>query len=635
MLNSLQAVMPAFTLSAFLLFTFPVFAADKDPSLIDITNTDIDALLKMKITSVSKKSEAFSDADAAIFVLTSDDIRRSGATSIPGALRYVPGVQVARIDANKWAVSIRGFNSRTANKLLVLLDGRSIYDPLFSGVLWETKDVMLEDVDRIEIIRGPGGTLWGANAVNGVINIITKSAKETQGGLVTGGGGSDERGFGSARYGLKLSDDEFLRVYSKFLNRDSGYLPEGADDSSNLGRGGFRYDNSLNKNDALTVQGDFYQGTQGTTDESRVADTDTSGGNVLARWTRDLENEGHLSLQSYYDHTEFDSPALGELRNKYDIEFQHQLSKMGSHCVLWGLGYRYTSDDINNTSSLTLDPDNRGNNIISPFIQDEIELLTEKLYLTIGSKFEYNDYTGVEIQPSARLRWMTSPDTTYWTSVSRAVRIPSRLEEDLFIALPNGTVFTGSRSLDSETLIAYEAGVRTEVGEDTLLDFTTFINDYDKLVSVEGLTLGNKMTGHTLGAEAALTYIPRPDWRITTGYSFLYMDLKLDTDSLANRETTVSGIEGNNPEHQVFVRSGFDFYKYYEFDMGIRYVDALAANDVSSYTVADIRMGAKVSKNVELSIVGQNLFDNHHFEQGSGQVSQVRQGVYVKALVQF
>lgn len=603
---------------------------------IDITQLSIEDLLNLKITSLSKKPQFITRAPSAVHVLTAEDIRRSGVTSIPEALRLVPGIQVARVDANKWAVSSRGFNSRTANKLLVLVDGRNIYDFLFTGVLWETKDMMLENIARIEVIRGPGGTLWGANAVNGVINIITKHAGDTQGGLFTAAAGTEERAFGGFRQGFEVGKEGYMRVFAHGWQRDEGFLETGdPDDEARFERAGFRYDTNLTANDTFTLMGDAYEGEQGTADEAISPESETSGGSVQGRWTRTLAAGGRTTVQLYYDNTELDNPALEESRDTVDLEFNHELPKWGIHHVIYGITYRRTSDEIGNTPALQLIPDQRTDRLQGFFIQDEVELSPDKLYLTVGSKFEENDYTGSEMQPNALLAWHTSDTSTAWASISRAVRTPSRLESDFRIPLPSGQVLIGSHMQEAEVLTAYEMGYRFSPAENWYLDIATFYNVYDKLLTLEGLTAGNKSSGDTQGLEIAATYTPTVDWKITAGYTLLDMHLKLDDDSLDNPATRVTTIEGSNPEHQAFVRVGTNLFKHYELDVTLRYTDELPAQNVSSYTVADVRFAAHMKENLELSLVGQNLFEDHHFEQRTNLSTEVEQGVYAKLVWRF
>ncbi|MCK5229802.1 MAG: TonB-dependent receptor, partial [Desulfobulbaceae bacterium] len=412
----------------------------------DMTELSLEELMNIEITSVSKKPEKLADAAAAVFVVTREDIRRSGVTSIPEALRMAPGINVARIDSNKWAVTSRGFNGRFANKLLVLIDGRSVYTPSFSGVHWEVIDIFLEDVDRIEVIRGPGATLWGANAVNGVINIITKHAADTQGGLIAMGAGTEERGFGGVRYGTDMGETTYGRFYAKGFKRDEfvhNTTGDDAGDDWDMLRGGFRLDSLLYDRDSVTVQGDIYQGNMNQTLHlptvsgpffNKIVEdkAEVEGWNLLTRWQHTLSPTSDFTLQVYYDRTNRDEFVYGEIRDTFDIDLQHQFAAYKRHEVIWGLGYRYTHDDFSDSEILRLDPDSRSDELFSAFVQDKITLMEDCLWLTIGSKFEHNDYTGYEIQPNARLFWAPHTDHKVWASVGRAVRTPSRMEDDIW-----------------------------------------------------------------------------------------------------------------------------------------------------------------------------------------------------------
>ena len=400
--------------------------------------------LDVQVSTVSRTESTVGRSAAAVFVVTNEMIRRSGARTIPDALRLVPGVQVARIDANKWAVTIRGFNGRYANKLLVQIDGRSVYTPLFAGVYWDVQDVVLEDVDRIEVIRGPGAAVWGANAVNGVVNIITKSARDTQGTFVEAGSGTEERSFSTVRTGGKLGQNAYYRIYGKWFERDRAGLPTGiADDEWRQGRTGFRIDWEPNGCDKLTFQGDAYGGTSGTanripdslppdfqstiTDDSRV-----SGGNALLRWSRTIDAETDWSLQFYYDRTSRKAVTTGfqEDRDTIDLDFQHRFPLAPEHSLIWGFGYRNSKDSIRSSPFyLQFYPSDRADDLFSYFVQDEITLREDLLYLTVGSKFEHNDYTAFEYQPTGRLLWTPDPRHSIWAAISRAVRTPSRAED--------------------------------------------------------------------------------------------------------------------------------------------------------------------------------------------------------------
>lgn len=614
--------------------------------------------MDIEVTSVSKKPQRLANAAAAAFVISQDDIRRSGATSIPDLLRMVPGLQVARIDANKWAVSIRGFNGRFANKLLVLRDGRSVYTPLFSGVYWEQQDTPLEDIERIEVIRGPGAALWGANAVNGVINIITRKAEDTPGGLLTAGGGNQEQGFGSLRYGFNLSNDSDLRVYGKYANRGPGQYQNNTDahDAWQTGSAGFRLDSVLSAQDTVTIQGDYYAGsydetyslynlaTPGVPVKQQSA-ADANGLNLLTRWQRNLSDTDSLSLQFYYDHYRRGMLELGETRDTADIDLQHHFKLGDRQDVIWGLGYRFTHDHLTNSPYLVFADTDKGTSLLSGFVHDEISLLPDKLSLILGVRLEHNDYSGFEVQPDARLLWTPSPHHSFWASVSRAVRTPSRGDEGVnyrfltapatppSIPLPIRLEINGSSNFQSETVIAYELGYRTSPTPRISFDLALFLNQYDKLrvpqpgsVSmaelptniVQPYSLTNSMHGHTYGAELSANWKPYDWWRLQATYSYLCSIMNLDagnSDRLAqvNRLDAASG----SPRHQGGIRSGFDLGKQVELDLWLRAVGRVEyIDDVSipGYVTMDARLAWKPLKSLELSLVGQNLFQRHHPE---------------------
>jgi iron complex outermembrane receptor protein len=655
----------------------------------DFASLSLEELMNYPVTSVSKKEEKLSEAAAAIHVITQEDIRRSGATTIPDALRMVPGMQVAQVDAHGWAISARGFNDVFANKLLVLQDGRSIYTPLFSGVFWDMQDTLLEDIERIEVIRGPGATLWGANAVNGVINIITKKAKDTQGFLVTGGAGTEERGFGAIRYGAKLSDNAHFRIYGKYFSRDDSVLPSGADanDAWQMGRGGFRLDWEP-PNNLLTLQGEVYGGALNETftrlspappfAPTEVADTfNTFGANLLGRWTHIFSADSSMSLQSYYDRTLRDTIIFKEDRDTFDIDFQHRFPLGARQDVVWGLGYRVTSDKVRESDNfdVSLDPPDRTTHLFSAFVQDEIALIAEKLNLTLGSKFEHNDFTGFEFQPSGRLVWTPHERHTFWGAISRAVRTPSRAEDDIRLnqppVFPANTFFPGSpaavtsifgnRDFDSEKLIAYEFGYRLQPHKRLSVDLAAFYNEYDALRSLEpgvplfrfapfppfnhpgvppphiAFQVDNKMSGETYGVEIAPSWQMMDWWLWRISYSYLEMDLH--TDAGSGDTTTAQGTEGSNPHHQFSLSASIDFPSDVTLDCAVRYVDQLPARLIDSYVVLDIRLAWRPIKNLELSIVGQNLLDDRHPEFNPsfipGPATEVQHSVYGKVTWRF
>lgn len=625
--------------------------AAKKPEITSsgLMKMSIEELMEVKIFSVSKKEEKLFQSPAAIYVITGEDIRRSGARSIPEALRLAPGLQVARIDANKWAISSRGFNRRFANKLLVLMDGRSVYTPFFAGVYWDVQDTMLEDVDRIEVIRGPGATLWGANAVNGVINIITKNAGDTRGGIVTGGSGNEETGFGGLRYGGKLGKSAFYSVYAKYFKRDNfvdGMGKEGGDEWDVL-RSGFRIDHNLSGNNSLTLQGDVYNGdkdlkattTSLTPPFSSIIedDVDISGGNLLGRWKHIFSDRSDMALQSYYDRTERKSANFKEIRDIFDLDFQHRFLLGERNEFILGLGYRFITDNTNGSFSFSLDPANRDDHLFSSFVQDEITLIKNRLRMIMGSKFEYNDYVGFEIQPNGRLLWTPSPQHTVWGAISRAVRTPSRADHDMRI---NTSVFPGSggpsnvlslfgsRDFDSENLIAYELGYRLQPIDRFFVDIATFYNKYENLRTFEPdtpfsettpspshlvipLRVDNKLEGETYGVEIAGTWDVTEYWRLMAWYTWLDIQLHLYSSS---GDTTAEVDEGESPDYQFHFRSYLQLPWNLEMDTALYYVDSLPAQDVSNYLRFDARLGWRPAKSLEISFAVQNLFDDVHPE---------------------
>src|SRR6059036_6256 len=480
-------------------------------SVPDVTAMSMEDLMNVRVTSVSKREQKLGDAPAAVFVITQDDIRRSGARTIPEALRMAPGIEVARIDENKWAISARGFNGRFANKLLVLIDGRSVYTPLFSGVYWNVQDTLLEDIDRIEIIRGPGATLWGANAVDGVINVITKKAKATQSAVVTAGAGTEERAAGGVRFGSKLGDNTYYRAYTKYFDWRPSVYPSGvtAHDGWDALRGGFRADWTPAGANSLTVQGDVYRSRFDETltvaslsapySNTFPNDGKYSGGNILGRWNHTSEGSS-MSLQMYYDNTTItDHSLFGDHQNILDLDFQHGFHVGDSQQFVWGLGYRSIHDKNDASFTVYLQPNQVTLNQFSTFLQDEISLVDNRLQITLGSKFERNEFTGFEIEPNARLLWNLTPNQSIWTAVSRAVRTPALTEEGLRLnsqVIPPGTpanptplpavvaVF-GSHQFNSEDLLAYELGYRVQATKNLSLDIATFYNNYSNLRTAE------------------------------------------------------------------------------------------------------------------------------------------------------
>jgi iron complex outermembrane receptor protein len=603
------------------------------------------------VTSVSGLPETAWDAPAAITVLSNEDIHRSGATSIPEALRMVPGVQVARTGAGSWAVGIRGLNGPLNNKLLVLIDGREIYDHLFSGVYWDIQDLPLEDIDRIEVIRGPGSTLWGANAVNGVINIITKDASATQGTLVSALAGNQDRFTGVGRYGGKFGDNGYYRVYGKYFDRadeTSAITGGSAEDGLSMWHSGFRTD--WNKSaDKVTVQGDLYRGDSGNLRNvpNTVAppfftrefdEVNPNGANLLARWTRTLSSDSSFQLQTYVDYTHRDDElVLDDRRTSLDTQAQYDFPTAGRHKVIAGARFRYSYDTTSTntaTGIATQSEPSHTDQLYSAFVQDKITLQPQKLELTVGSKVEHNVFTGVEIEPSARLQW--TPDDTHvlWTSVSRAVRTPSQLEEEMklvagvvpFLGVPLAIVLEPSPAFQSEELIAYEAGYRQKLTPDMTLDVATFFNDYSKLETLKlgafdfstfppAITLPifftNGTSGQTYGVETTVNWQARRNWKLVANSTFLLTTLHgpPSTTAIASEAG-----EKQSPENQFNLISQWDVTDKVAFDTMAYHVAPLSGFKVSDYWRLDARAGYKVRDGVEAELVGQNLLHDKHRE---------------------
>jgi len=659
-----------------LLRTLLAMALVGSPSSLRTTNADeaqgvdhlkglsIDELMRVEVTSVSKKAQHRDQAPAAVFVITQDDIRRSGATTLVEALRMVPGVHIARGSADDWAVGIRGFTSRLSRSMLVLIDGRSVYTPLFAGVYWQVQDTLLEDVERIEVIRGPGGTLWGANAVNGVVNIITKSAEDTHGRLVTGGGGSEERGFGGARIGGVIGETLHYRVYGKAFERDASFSRDIRDyDGWAMGQGGFRTDWTPAGRDRVTFQGDYYAGEAGeraavsTIDPPSIAvrthDIDLAGGNLLARWLHTFADGSDTTLQSYYDYTSRRDITFREDRETFDLDFHHRLP-WGAHEIVWGGDYRMSSGRAVTIPSLVVQPTRRTNHLVSGFVQDELTLFDDRLHLIAGSKLEWNDYSGVEVQPNARVLFNLHPRHTLWAAVSRAVRTPSRVEQDLEAdalidpATPLFVRLIGDGRFKSETVLAYELGYRVRPRSDLAIDVSTFYNDYDDLLSAEPGTpfteptstgsrtivpvfFRNRLQADVYGVEIAVEATPTRWWRLAATYAYLEADLSPDPGS---HDLTGPDVEGSSPHNQVSLRSLLDLPYRFELDGTFRYVDNLPAPRIDSYVELDLRLGWHATPNIEVAAVGQNLLQGHHAEFGTegGAPLEIQRGVYGKVV---
>jgi iron complex outermembrane receptor protein len=647
---------------------FAIPAREKQKSS-DISNQSIEDLMNIEVTSASKKEQKMSEVPAAIFVITQEDIRHSGATNIPDLLRMVPGLDVAQINANTWAISARGFNLQFANKLLVLIDGRAVYTPLFGGVYWDTQDVPLEDIDRIEVIRGPGGTVWGANALNGVIEIITKKAADTHGGLIVAGGGTLAQGFGTAQYGGKLGEKSDYRVFTKYLN--NGHLPgfdgQNAEDNWHLLHGGFRIDTRLSSKDSLTTQGDLYRGSEGSIIVHSVFNppdnllvnrlAQLSGGDVLTRWHHEFSDRSDITVQFYFDRYARSGPDHREVRNTYDFDFQHHFAWGERQDLVWGAGYRHTGDQTVGTIDQSFVPADKSGELFNVFIQDQITLKPDRVYLTVGTKLEDNYFVGYDLLPSARIAWTPNSSNSFWAAVSRASRTPTRRDIGLSAVLaalpgPAEVVLLGNPNIKSEHVIAYELGYRSQLNNRVSLDATIFYNMYSRLESVSPLpdiiqanppllihrkSFNDGIYGHTTGFEGALNWKVTHYWTLSPGYAFLQMHLHNDSESLDR--TTALDIEGTSPHHQAQLRSHLDLRHNFNWDVNAYFVDRLPAPGIPSYTRVDSQLTWRARESLEFSIVGQNLLQDHHPEFNhalqSVNSSQGKRSAYAKFTWKF
>jgi iron complex outermembrane receptor protein len=635
-----------FAVSPFLGFSQNIITSSPDTTLIapgKIKTLSVEELMNIEVTSVSKRSEKLSEVASAIQVITQEDIRRSGATNLPEALRLSPNLQVAKYNSYAWIISARGFNNVFSNKLLVMIDGRTVYSPLFAGVSWDAQSVLLEDVDRIEVISGPGGTLWGANAVNGVINIITKKAKDSQGAYVSAVTGTNLRQQLSARYGGKIGSAITYRIYGMRNKIDPTLDSDRVNNKDNwyLNQGGFRLDYDGGQKNKLSFQGNLEYATQQTDPGPDSFDHQ----DVMGQWSHSFATGSDLQIQAYYDRTWRRSPSslLNDQLETYDIDLQHNFKIGNNNNLLWGLGYRFTRDDSQNTTIfIGFLPAVRNLHLYNGFIQDEIQVVKDVLKLTIGTKLLHNDYSGFEIQPSARFAWTPGQQQTVWAAVSRAVRTPSRIDVDYHIPTypvpPTTLNIGGGPNFVSEKLIAYELGYRVQAAKNLSLSVATFYNKYNDLYSVEGVPgtqtflIQNGMEGNSQGIEFSGLYQATDSWRLRGGYTFFHKNIK-------DKPGHVFDVtyEGTDPQNQVVLQSMFDLFKHFQFDVTGRYVGGRPLSviagvpEVSAYCNVDVRLAWQF-KFMELSVAGQNLANKSHIEFASNRIPR---NVYGKVSFRF
>jgi iron complex outermembrane receptor protein len=621
-------------------------AAQAPPTDTDLKSLSLDQLGSVEVTTQSKEPTEVWNTPAAVFVLTHDDIRRSGATTLPDLLRTVPGVEVAELQGNQWAVGIRGFNSAFSKDVLLLIDGRSAYTPLFEGVYWDVQDVLLDDVERIEIIRGPGGTIWGANAVNGVINIITRHARDTQGTLATGSSGYVDRFNGSIRKGFSRGANLQFRLFAKgFVREDEQNLNYDPYDRWHLAHGGFRADWSATPRDTISAEGDAYTGTSGQQISigsyaplKQLVIDDTfhiSGGDIVLNWQHRYRGGSDLHGHAYFDRTNRQGTEFGEARDTIDLDFIDHLTILPRQDFIWGAGVRLSPSTIIQTQpTVDFEPHRQTDFIYSAFLQDGLRLLPRNLTLTLGSKFEDNNYTGFEIQPNARMLWNPLKQTALWAAVSRAVRTPGRLDRDLqltdvdSVAAPLLVRIQGDPNFKSEVEIGWEAGYRQLLTPKLYADVAAFHNQYDNLesyghrslssittpIAAEVLTIpfANGIKGVTDGLEFAPDWKATSWWELKGNFSHVHIDVRPKpgfTDT-----TTVSSYEGSSPHRTATLQSLLNLPHRGEFDFDYRFVSRLPAQNVKSYQTMDAHCGWPIAKSFRLDVAGRNILQPHHHE---------------------
>jgi iron complex outermembrane recepter protein len=651
-------------------------AQDAQQKPDDLANATLEDLMKVEVTSVSKKEQTLSRTAAAVFVITQEDIASSGARNIPDLLRMVPGMDVAQVTANSWAISARGLNGQFSNELLVLVDGRNIYTPTFGGVYWDTLDLPLENIDRIEVIRGPGATIWGENAVNGVVNIIRKKAGDTRGGMVSVGAGNTTPGFGTAQYGGKVGKNVDYRVYGKYFDEQSMKAVDGIDggDGWHLMRFGARADAAVGNQDTLTVQGSIYTGREGNptvTLPSILAPgpvnveefVNLSGGYVQSIWDHPFSERSEIKVSGSYDTYERSEP-LGERRQTVNLDFQHHYEAGNRHELVWGATYRFTTSTTQNSLQLQFTPPNQDETIFSLFAQDEFAAVPNRLYITLGSKVEHNTYSGFALMPTARAVYQFNERRMVWAAVSRAVRSPAEIDESFrfnvgAITEPDGTqaliALFGNPNVKDEGLIAYEAGYRMSVGKTVLLDVAAYYNEYDHQNSDEPgapffettptpphLVLPtieqNLSHGETHGAEITAKWKVTSWWTLDPSYDFerLHFHRSPGSEDL----TTGPSTEGSDPRQHARLRSHVDVTRRIGWNVAAYFTDRLPAQGVPSYTRLDTNLIWRLRENVTLGIYGQNLLKNGDLEfddlEGSGtRATLMRRSGYAKLVWRF
>jgi iron complex outermembrane recepter protein len=670
-----QSFLKILTVRAFLLLPGIAPCMAVAEALDQYLDMDLAQLMEVTITSVAKRPQTLADTAAAVFVISQEDIRRSGVTSIADALAMAPGLQVARISASRWSISSRGFAGYTSNKLLVLIDGRSVYTPAYSGTFWDMQNALLEDVERIEVIRGPGGTIWGANAVNGVINVITKKAKDTEGTLVRVGAGSEEKLMVAARYGGKIGENTSGRLYVTGNDRDSNVLAGSADDAFDGWhslQGGFRADGSIGSKSEWTLQGDMFKN-----DGDQIifpywidgppyltvkyAALENSGANLLGHWQHQLAGNQRLSTQIYYDYSSR-SEDLNIAFHTLDAGLQYESRVGDRNEVTAGTGYRRITGANQDTFQSRIP--NRTDDLYNIFLQDAVSLIDKQLILTLGSKWEYNEFTGSEWQPSGKLVFKPVEHHTLWTSVGRAVRTPSIMERDGRFVLSSyptpfgtGTIgFTGSKDYCSERVLAYEAGYRWQQSTRFSFDLATFYNDYAGIYTFTprpssqniDMVFVNNGEGGSYGLEVAADWKAKAWLHFSLSYSYLQSTFDWENTSIAQRELK-SFVEQLSPRHQVGLRSAIDLTNNWQINGWLRYIDKIEGRGsldllkeegttIDAYFLFDLNLIWKPSKDLEVMFAGQNLLNSsqpQYVAELHTPLTEIERGFYAKVTWRF
>ncbi len=634
-----------------------MFSANAAPQVKDEPDLSIDQLMNIEVTSASKKEQRLSDTAASVFVITREMIRRSGLTSVPEVLRLAPGVEVARVDGSKWAIGIRGFSGVLSNKLLVLKDGRSVYNDTYSGVYWATQDMPLEEIERIEVVRGPGAAIWGANAVNGVINIITRSPRDSQGATVTAGAGGDMAGYGSASYSGEIGTNGYFRSYAGYRVHDALEGPPGSDEGNWIHRtGGFRMEFDVSDSDSLTFEGQGYTGNENDAinylspfryapGPLQTEPLSYSGGNILGEWKHKISDRSSITVRAYFDHYAESEADVDKALNVTDLEMVQHFAFSPRHELVWGLGYR--GSDHDSAAGLPIYFAPTFTNLFSGFVQDEYALIPDKLHVIAGTQMEHNSFTGFEIQPSLRLLWQPASRYSTWAAVSRAVRTPSVLERkstDTFLDYDLGSVFPvialGTPDLRSETLLGYELGQRVQMQRRVSLDVSAFYNFYKHYVVESPTQISMDPNGYvvlsnvyanlgsvrTYGGEVSVEFSATTSWNLRCGYSWLRIIPWDYSQRLSSSE--VAG--PTDPEHQAQLHSNLDLTRTIQLDTALYYTGSIPEFALPAHWKADLRLGWRPSRHIEFSLAGQDLLSPAHAEYVSdvfGRTMQVTRGI--------